>query len=351
MKLIHVADLHLGMEPEKHSGFGISRGRELWETFARLIDECNQVGADLLLLAGDFFHRQPLVRELQEADFQFSRLQKTRVVLIAGNHDYIGTRSHYEDFVWNDKVTMLREDELQTIEYPDLGVSVTGFSYHKRDITEAKIDGAMPSGDGINILLAHGGDAKDVPMDYRRLALAGFDYVALGHIHKPEQRSGNIWQAGSLEPLDKNETGEHGYLLVEITAGAKHVTKAEFVPFSLRKYVNLEVTVTPEDTNGSLTGRIRQMLTEGGKNNLYRITLSGTRDEHLEPDLAAIAGLGLVTEVSDETLPEYDFDAIRAANHDNLIGMFIDRILESEKQDEVTKKALYYGLLALMKKE
>ncbi len=351
MKLIHTGDLHLGMEPEKQRGWGVDRGRELWDTFARLIDECNRGEVELLLIAGDLFHRQPLVRELNEANFQFSRLEKTRVVLIAGNHDYIGLRSNYGNFAWNKNVTMLVGEDMQTVEFADLGVQVSGFSYHRRDITEAKLENAARAGEGISILLAHGGDAKDVPIDYKRLGLAGFDYVALGHIHKPEKRRENMYHCGSPEPLDKNETGEHGYVRVDITGGEKRSVKAEFVPFSTRRYVDLAVSVTPADTNGSITGQVAAKLAELGEQNMYRITLSGTRDEHLQPDLGAIARLGLVTEVFDETLPEYDFDAIRAANHDNLIGMFIDRITGLPEQNEVTEKALYYGLSALLKKD
>ena len=37
----------------------------------------------------------------------------------------------------------------------------------------------------INILVAHGGDEKHIPISKKRVAMSGFDYVALGHIHKP----------------------------------------------------------------------------------------------------------------------------------------------------------------------
>ena len=44
---------------------------------------------DLLLVAGDLFHRQPLLRELKEVDGLFASLDRTQVVLVAGNHDYM----------------------------------------------------------------------------------------------------------------------------------------------------------------------------------------------------------------------------------------------------------------------
>lgn len=350
MKLIHTADIHLGMQPDKQQPWAELREKEIWETFVRLIDECNRREAELLLIAGDLFHRQPLVRELREVNYEFSRLEKTKVVLIAGNHDYIGSRSNYAEFPWAEHVTMLLGEDMQTVSFPELSATVTGFSYHTRDILEARLQDVRAPGGGISVLLAHGGDPKDVPIDFKRLALAGFDYAALGHIHKPQQPADRIFYAGSLEPLDKNETGEHGYMFAEIDLlpDGTRETRTEFVPFAKRRYVDLTVPVKPEDTNGSIRERTKQLLTAEGEENLFRIVLSGSREEHLLPDIGALAKLGYVTEVRDETLPEYDFAAIRAANHDNLIGMYIDRIQAMEPQDEVTQKALYYGLKALL---
>ena len=62
--------------------------RNCGDTFAEVIDICEREQTDLLLIAGDLFHRQPLKKELKEVDYYFSRLSRTKVVLIAGNHDF-----------------------------------------------------------------------------------------------------------------------------------------------------------------------------------------------------------------------------------------------------------------------
>ena len=100
MKFIHIADVHLGAQPDSGPLYSGGRSRELWETFERVIRVCEDEQADLLLIAGDLFHRQPLVRELREVDYFFSELTHTKVVLIAGNHDYIGSNSNYRTFRW-----------------------------------------------------------------------------------------------------------------------------------------------------------------------------------------------------------------------------------------------------------
>ena len=88
MKFIHIADVHLGAEPEGLKLGSESRAKELWDGLEQVINVCEWEEIDLLLIAGDLFHRQPLHRELKELNYLFSRLSKTKVVFIVGNHDY-----------------------------------------------------------------------------------------------------------------------------------------------------------------------------------------------------------------------------------------------------------------------
>ena len=74
--------MHLGASPDAGAVDPKTRARELWETFEAAVELCEQEQTDLLLIAGDLFHRQPLRRELKEVDYYFSRLSHTKVVLI-----------------------------------------------------------------------------------------------------------------------------------------------------------------------------------------------------------------------------------------------------------------------------
>ena len=77
MRFIHIADVHLGARPDAGPLYSEGRARELWETFEHVLGVCEEERTDLLLIAGDLFHRQPLVRELKEADYLFSELTHT----------------------------------------------------------------------------------------------------------------------------------------------------------------------------------------------------------------------------------------------------------------------------------
>ena len=277
MKFIHVADVHLGMEPDKGMPWSEIRKEEIKNSFFSLLEICNQEEVDFLFVAGDLFHNQPLVRQLKEINYGFSKLIKTKVIIIAGNHDYISKRSHYIDFPWCEQVSMLDNEELGSVYFPENNTRIYGFSYHTRDILEARYQNIYPEDKNcINILLGHGGDEKNIPIDFSNLKILGYDYIALGHIHKHEFITEKIAYAGSLEPLNRNETGEHGFIIGKIEKNCKEVqSEIKFVPYGRREYIHLEFRVEATMTNGEILDSLKNTLISFGTENIYKIILKG----------------------------------------------------------------------------
>src|SRR5699024_10336326 len=113
MKFIHIADVHLGAIPDSDKPWGEIRAKEIWKSMEHIINVCSEEEVDLLLAAGDLFHRQPKVRELKELDYLFSKLESAKVVIMAGNHDYLSFRSNYRGFPWNDRVHMFYHSNIE----------------------------------------------------------------------------------------------------------------------------------------------------------------------------------------------------------------------------------------------
>ena len=66
MRFIHTGDIHLGAAPDSLMPWSLERRGEIRDTFMRLLEEVRREKTDLLLIAGDLFHRQPLKKELRE---------------------------------------------------------------------------------------------------------------------------------------------------------------------------------------------------------------------------------------------------------------------------------------------
>lgn len=346
MKFIHIADVHLGAQPEGLKTGSKSRGQELWDALEQVINICEWEEMDLLLIAGDLFHRQPLLRELKEVNYLFSKLSKTKVVFIVGNHDYLKIDSFYHDFKWNDNVHALLNGHMGSVELPEIDTAVYGISYHQREITEPLYDRMYaPRKQKFEILLAHGGDEKHIPLNHETMESLGYDYIALGHIHKPQDYIENMAiYAGSLEPTDKNDTGKHGYVRGELTEEGVHL---EFIPSAKREYVHCNIQVDEYMTNGALKDEIRSVIQSNGLENMYKFILQGFRDVDIQFDLESAMSFGNVFEIIDETEPSYDFEAILERNQGNLLGRFIESLMGSEK-GSVEYEALYHGVQALL---
>ena len=345
MRFIHTADLHIGAAPDAGRPWAQERADAIAGALARIVDLTETERADLLLISGDLFHRQPLQRELREVNYQFSRLTNARVVLIAGNHDYITDSSPYLDFRWEDNVSFLSSPTMSSVYFDDIETEVHGFSYHRKEIREALYDDLRAPSDGrLHILLAHGGDASHIPIRLPALAASGYHYVALGHIHQPRIfKNTRLAYCGSPEPLDRTDLGVRGCLIGEVTNTGFSL---RWKTISATQYRSLELEVTPETTQGELISRAEASISEHPQD-IWMISLQGRRDPDMTYNTAAFTRLDRVLSAEDLTEPEYDLDALAEEHAGDLVAHYIQE-LNYEGADTRTRKALYYGLKALL---
>ena len=344
MKIIHTGDVHLGVEPDRGKAWTLQRKEEIWNSFRGLIDCVREEKADFLIIAGDLFHRPPTKRELHEINYLFSGIPDTKVVLVAGNHDHIRDNSTWLDMEWEENVIGLFDRELQKVSVPEKQTALYGCSYYEQIVRDDIYAEAESHGnENWHILVAHGGDADHAPFDPEALA-ERFSYVAAAHIHKPAiHANGRFAFCGSLEPINRNETGRHGYMRIVLQ---EDTIRTEFVPFASRSYNNLKVTVRESITQMELENTLRHAIEKRGTQNYYRILLQGKRADGMAFSKERLSDLGNITDVQDNTAPAYDLDVLLHHYEGTLIGAYIRRFRDSD--DPIEKQALQYGLEALL---
>lgn len=347
MRFIHLADVHLGAVPD--AGFPWSRKREeeIWNTFRRVFDDIRKNPVELLFIAGDLFHRQPTRQELKEVNYLFQSIPDTTIVLIAGNHDYLKKGSLYDQMVWAANVIFLKENSCACVEIPELQTFVYGLSYDRKEITEELYHQVKPvEQEGFHVLLAHGGDQQHIPIRKEILRNSGFDYVALGHIHKPHALLKNqMVYAGALEPIDRNDIGPHGYIKGVWENGEVRV---KFRRIACRSYFHEFIQMDEETTQIQLEEELRRRIQEQGEEQIYKVILQGQRSPELVLLTERLKRIGNVVEVEDQTRPSYDLKKLLRQYEGTLIGEYIRYFEEIEDRTVVEEKALYYGLQALL---
>lgn len=201
MKFIHVSDVHLGIKPDEGKPWSEKRAQDIWDSFAEEIGAAVELKPDFLLISGDLFHAQPLKKELREVNYLFSRIPQTKIILMAGNHDYLRTKSYYLTMEWEENVYFFRQEEPGHFDFEEENVSIYGLSYWHREIGEPVYDSIIPE-DPVEDQYPFGTWRRSAAYSIPSEAYSGkwVCYIAAGHIHKGGQQiPGRAVMAGSLD--------------------------------------------------------------------------------------------------------------------------------------------------------
>lgn len=240
---------------------------------------------------------------------------------------------------------MITGASVECVELKDLDLAVYGLSYHEKEIREALYDQIrITDRCKYHILLAHGGDESHIPFRKEVIDRLGFDYVALGHIHKPQELiPGRMVYAGALEPVDRNDVGPHGLVAGIIDESG---CKVRFIPAAAREYIHMDIDVEKDMTGFALKSRIVETIKARGVQNIYKLNLEGFKDPEIQFDLKNMDVYGNIIEIVDHTRPAFDFGKLSLRNQDNLMGRYIESFRDA-KPGSVEYEALCEGVQAL----
>ncbi|MDY3051776.1 MAG: DNA repair exonuclease [Ndongobacter sp.] len=372
VRILHCADLHLGSRRDGVQASFDERENEKRFGFRRLIDLCREERVQLLLIAGDLFDRldiaPALLREVQE---RLGGLSHTRVFIAPGNHDYYAVDSPYAQSGWPEN-TVIFHGAAESVVVPEWQVCVTGVGFEASHVSRFLFEGVdVRHYEGIHIGLAHGElsgkkGGEYHPISVEALARWGFDYLALGHIHRrtPILRESGLSYAYPGCPVGTgfDELGEKGAYLGTIGKGG---TALRFVPIARRCYYEKEVVLTGAENREALTERILSELRGVGEawtEQVYRIVLIGEVSDEaalLLPMVQADVCAQLFSaEFIDRTTPQIDADAL--TEECSLRGAFAraakERIRTAQERGESEEvrqwqNALRVGLRAFSGKE
>lgn len=358
MRFIHTGDLHLGLRFTKVSfqkERAQERRRELWSTFERIVNHGKDQGFDLLLIAGDLFEDAYFtLGDITKVRDIFKSAENLNIVISAGNHDYKSKKSLYNKIEWTDNVTIFDGSGIEKKEFESLNTVIYGYSWDAVTIQEKDLfKGLKEEVDNSknNILLLHGDvitDSEYLPLRTEELNSLGMDYIALGHIHKPQNINHRIAYCGCPEPLNFGETGERG--IIEGSIIDKRL-KFDFIPFSKRRFTIEEITINENMSYFDIVNLIKDLNNNYTKDDFFRIKLGGFLQSNisikdLEQDLQDSF---YYIEIEDNTTLDYDLDQLIEDNKDNIISKFITSMEEKGLDNPTVKNALYLGLEVLLK--
>ncbi len=296
-KFIHAADIHLdsplrGLERyEGAPGYVHNATRQAFDSLVELALE-EQV--DFVLIAGDLYDGD--WRDYSTGLYFAARMRRLRdagipVFIARGNHDAVSqiTRS----LSLPDNVCDLWQKGPQTVVLEKLGVAIHGQGYARPAVTDNLVrDYPSPIQGLLNIGLLHTaldgreGHEPYAPCTLSDLLNKGYDYWALGHVHRREvvhQDSPWIVYPGNLQGRHVNETGPKGCTLVTYQDG--RITDTVECHLDVlrwtRSVVDCSAAHTPWDILSILREAAAQEVEQaGGRPVVFRFELTGASPAH-----------------------------------------------------------------------
>ena len=329
MKFVHIADVHLDT-PFKtisdRADIGVERRLEQRNALKKVIDYIKANNIEYLFISGDLYD-QEYIREssISFLNDLFKQIPNTKIYIAPGNHDPYIKNSFYATYSWNNNVKIFT-NVVEKVENDN--VNIYGFGFNNFEMNNNQIkDIILDEPEKINILITHGdlGESKYNPMKLNEIKSKGFDYVALGHIHKRDDTS-NIVYPGSLVSLGFDELGEHGMIVGEIID--KKLNK-EFVKVDDREFVEFELDVSNIISEEELIEKINSINEE---NELYKIILVGYRNFPINIDIKLINKN--IIKIKDNTKLKLDFKE----NNSTLKGLFVKKLNERKNNNLIDEK-------------
>ena len=290
MKFIHAADLHLDSPLA-----GIARRGSVPEhvlknctrrALAAMVDLALAEEVAFVVIAGDVYDAD--WKDYSTGLFfaeQMRRLGDRPCFLVRGNHDAASVITsqlqpppNVEEFSSRTTETKCREA---------LGVAVHGRSFPHRAVPEDFSAAYPPPLPGqLNIGLLHtsaddpGEHATYAPCSVPALAMKGYDYWALGHIHARRELSRTPWIVfpGNLQGRHARETGAKGCTLVEVQD--RRIIGVEHRPVDVLRWAAVMADVGGVRSLAEVAERVRPTLAAtaeqaDGRPLLVRLTLAG----------------------------------------------------------------------------
>lgn len=277
-RFVHAADIHLDSPlrglSERMEGATEALHSATRHALKRLVDLCIIEHVDFLLIAGDLYdgdwpdYHTGLFFIQCMADLNRHGIP---VFLIRGNHDAASQIT--KQLTLPNNVHEFAVDRPETVRLDQLGVALHGQSFATRDVRDnLAIAYPEPIPGFFNIGLLHTalegieGHEPYAPCRLSDLIRKGYDYWALGHVHRRQVVHESPWivYPGNLQGRHVREAGEKGCYLVTVEG---RDVQLEHRPLDVLRWDVLEVDLTGADQAEDIPARVQAAVDERLRDN------------------------------------------------------------------------------------
>ncbi len=359
MKFIHIADMHFDspfVNLADKENLGEKRRLEQRKIFKKVIEYIKNNNIEYLFISGDLYeHKYIKKTTIEYINNLFKEIPNTKIYISPGNHDPFLKNSYYNKFNWNENVKIFT-NKIEKIETEK--ANIYGFGFDDFYCTDCGMENLeIDEKNKLNILVIHGtlNGASIEEKQYnsiksKTLEEKGFDYVALGHIHKLDYNTSEnqrIVYPGSTASLGFDELGGHGMIVGELE---KEKINLQFIKLDETEFKIQELDITEINSKEELIEKINELNIE--ENNLIEIYLTGKRNFEIDTyEIKKFITNEKIIKIKNKTKINYNLEKISEEN--TLRGIFVKKMLEkinsleNEDEKDILEKSIEIGLESL----
>lgn len=295
MKIIHCADLHLDskLNANLSKAKAKERKQEILNTFVRMVDFADKNKVSAILICGDLFDTKN-ISALSRNTFKEAVISHPEIVFfyLKGNHDKDNLMNSFEEVPEN---LVFFNDSWSSYALGDTDrVVIHGVELSAENSVSVQNNFA-PDPSKVNIVMLHGQEAEtDVKdkaeiINLKLFRNKGINYLALGHIHEYKRAEldgfAKYSYSGCLEGRGFDETGDHGFVLLDIDE-SRGTVEDSFVSFAYRRIYEIPVDVSGLNNTPAMLEEVRKGLNESPAKDidLVKVVLTGEVDVECEKD-------------------------------------------------------------------
>ena len=280
MKFVHIADMHFDspfVNLSEKDIMGDLRRLEQRKVFKKIIEYIKEKNIKYFFISGDLYeHKYIKQSTIEYINKLFEEIPETNIYIAPGNHDPYTKNSYYNKYNWSKNVKIFGP-KVEKVETQDTNIYGYGFDdFYCSDSGVENIE--IEQNEKPNILIIHGNidgstieDMQYNSMSKKMLEEKGFDYIALGHIHKKDyntEENQKIVYPGSTISLGFDELGEHGMIVGDLE---KNKLEIQFVKLDDKQFTKRELNVDNIYSKEELIEKINELKIE--ENNYVEINL------------------------------------------------------------------------------
>lgn len=352
MKIIHTGDIHIGaafsfLDSDKAR----LRQAEITDGFRRLCTYARENKIEVVLIAGDLFDDNALSKsEKSEVFAAIAAAAPTHFFYVSGNHD---DEFYAQEQLPQNLHLFSKNHGWQAYDLTE-NITVTGMD--TRNFSMEKFGEIPLDSTRFNIMLLHGDIAQNTGKESIPLTLLAqkpIDYLALGHIHKPDLQSlrfgvrGKYRYCGCLEGRVFDEVGVRGFFLLDIQNGK--ICDETFYSLSTREVCEIRVDITSCQNYAEIENAVFAAVANVPKTHLVKVVLCGVYTLGLQKEISLLTHK-LCQQFFHARVDDSSRLAFRAEAYENdqsLCGAFVREVGRYAFNDRQRDEILEIGLKAL----